>query len=114
MAPVQVIIDFERVTRLIGIVPAARFGQLATANPLPAVSPAQTGSFGTASLKGRLVVGEAQVSIPDLAALRPGDVIVLESHVTSPLLVHLSDGCPSLRALLGRSGPMRAVQVVAP
>ena len=61
----------------------------------------------------RAEVAERRMTIDDVLALRPGDVVKLGVAATSDITLYAED-VPVHRARPGRSGNRRAVQVVAP
>ena len=60
-----------------------------------------------------LVVGRAEIGIPDAAALQVGDVLVLDARVDEPSELRIQGGSTVLYAHLGRVGMHRAVQLTA-
>lgn len=58
------------------------------------------------------IVGSAQVSIADIAALQCGDVLLLDTTLREAARLEIAGGPDSLRANLGRAGDRRAVQLV--
>jgi flagellar motor switch protein FliM len=61
----------------------------------------------------RAEVGGARLSLQDVLALRPGDMIRLDAQVGDDVTVY-ADGTPVHRARAGRSGTRRAIQVLGP
>ena len=58
-----------------------------------------------------LVVGRAEIGIPDAAALQVGDVLVLDARVDEPSELRVQGGSTVLYAHLGRVGNQRAAQL---
>ena len=61
----------------------------------------------------RAEVGTATMALEDVLALRPGDVVRLESLAGEDTVL-CADGTPVHRARAGRSGTRRAVQILGP
>jgi len=61
----------------------------------------------------RAEVGAATMALEDVLALRPGDVVRLESVAGEDAVLY-ADGTPVHRARAGRSGTRRAVQILGP
>lgn len=58
------------------------------------------------------VLGRADLSLEQVARLRVGDIIQLETSPDSPLLVEVG-GCPRFEARRGRRGEQSAVQILS-
>ncbi len=69
-------------------------------------------SFHALPAQAELLVGRAEIALPDIAALQVGDVIVLDSRIHDPLPLRLQDGAATVHACLGRAGDRRAAQLV--
>jgi flagellar motor switch protein FliM len=61
----------------------------------------------------RAEVGATTMALEDVLALRPGDVVKLESVAGEDAVLY-ADGTPVHRARAGRSGTRRAVQILGP
>jgi flagellar motor switch protein FliM len=61
----------------------------------------------------RAEVADTRMSVEDVLALRPGDVITLDGQVSSGVTVY-ADQVPVHHARPGRSGSKRAVQITGP
>lgn len=83
----------------------------------PAVSavPAWSAATALAHVPIRLTVelGQAEVSVGSLSAIGLDDVILVGNTTADPIVVRVEGSDQKLRAVLGRQGAQRAVQVVA-
>jgi flagellar motor switch protein FliM len=61
----------------------------------------------------RAEVGDTQMALEDVLALRPGDIVRLDAQAGDDATVY-ADGVPVHRARAGRSGTRRAIQVLGP
>jgi len=93
---------------VLAVVPGVRFlakpphAGTRTADPLPA--------FGTLRTSATLVLGEAELSMADIAGLQPGDVLMLNAALSDTAQLHIEGSSAVLRGYLGRRGDRRAVQ----
>ena len=111
-APLRVEIALSDECRVLAVVPGAR---LCKASPGVArrLAPLDPRAFDALPASAQLVVGKADVAVPDLAALQVGDVIVLDSWIKDPLEFHVAGSSAVLRACLGRVNDQRAAQLVS-
>jgi len=98
---------------LLAALPGTRFpaaaGRVAgrgAADPLPA--------FGTLGTRATLVLGQAELSMADIAGLQPGDVLVLNTALSDLAEVQIAGSTAVLHAHLGRRGEQRAAQLTPP
>ena len=112
-APLRVEIALSEECRVLAVVPAARLRHPAPGGLAKRLAPVDTRAFQSLPAQAQLLVGKAEVALPDLAALQVGDVIVLDTSITDPLELHVAGGPAVLRACLGRAGEHRAAQLVA-
>ena len=61
----------------------------------------------------RAEVGDTHMSVEDVLALRPGDVVTLDGKAADGVTL-FADAVPVHRARPGRSGARRGVQVIGP
>ena len=93
---------------VLAVVPGVRFlakrsqPGTRTADPLPA--------FGTLRTRATLVLGEAELSMADIAGLQPGDVLMLNAALSDTAQLHIEGSSAVLHGYLGRQGDLRAVQ----
>lgn len=59
-----------------------------------------------------VVLGDAELTLADLANVSVGDVIRLQSRYRDPLLVRSPKGEPLMKANLGSAGACKAIQVI--
>ncbi len=94
---------------------AGRWDKLAAGDaPPPAAAPADRGPIEAAVRDMRVdlsvVLGSAELTMAEVAGLRPGDLLVLRQKVSDPLDA-LVAGSPKLRVWPGAVGSRAAVQV---
>lgn len=86
-----------------------------TASSRPALPPPGFASLrsaaGTAPIRIEVVLGDAELTLGDLAALAPGDVIRLDTRTSDPLAVRVDDGQTAFHAHLGRHAEHKVIQV---
>jgi len=58
-----------------------------------------------------VILGQAEMTLAELANISPGDVIRLQSSFRKPLAVRTMDGQPLVRARLGTCGGHKAIQI---
>jgi flagellar motor switch/type III secretory pathway protein FliN len=96
-------------------VPGARFRRPPRRASAPPLAPAQArAAFGASAVHLTAVLGSAEVSVADLAALQVGDVLVLDTRVDAPLALRAEGSSLSLPVRLGRREGLRAVQFSSP
>jgi hypothetical protein len=66
---------------------------------------------GTAPIQIEVVLGDAELTLGDLAALAPGDVIRLDTRMSDPLAVRVGNGQSAFHAHLGRHAEHKVIQV---
>jgi hypothetical protein len=72
-------------------------------------------AIGESALALRAIVGDASMSVSDLASLAIDDVLVLDHRLAEPVtLVARATGAPVAAGNLGRTGARRAIKVAAP
>jgi flagellar motor switch/type III secretory pathway protein FliN len=99
------------VTVLVG---ATRLEMLAPARGMPASQRLATlrDAIGENTVSLRAQVGETSLSLTELSELALDDVLVLDQHLTEPvMLVSPVSGAQVAAGNLGRAGPRRAVKV---
>lgn len=82
--------------------------------PSKPLAPVPPQSFHSTPVRLELVVGRADITLPDAAALQVGDVILLDAMLADPLEVRIVGAQPVLHACLGRINTCRALQIVSP
>jgi len=113
-APVQVSIDLDESCRIMACIAAAPLQETLSSRARPALGAIDARAFGPLPAQAELIVGRADIALPDAAALQVGDVIVLDTRIDEPLELRVQQGAISLRANLGRVGDRRAAQLVSP
>lgn len=96
------------------LVAAARLEVLAPARALPrgATLGTRRDSVGENVVTLRAVVGEASMSVTELAELALDDVLVLDQHLAEPVTMIAPDsGAAVVAGNLGRAGARRAIKV---
>jgi flagellar motor switch protein FliM len=78
-----------------------------------AAAEALDGALRGVEITMRAEVAERRLSVDEVLALRPGDVLTLDGQVAAGVTLY-ADQVPVHRARPGRSGSKRAVQVVGP
>lgn len=112
-APIDVRVTVAGAT-LAARVPALRLRPTAPPAPAAPLTRAQTlAAFAPLKARATAVIGQAEISVAELANVQPGDVLLLDASLAEPLHVEI-DGVPSpLRADLGVVGAQRAVQLIS-
>ena len=112
-APLDVRVTVAGAT-LVARVPALRLRPSAVPDPARPLTRAQTlAAFGALPSRATAVIGQADVSVAELANVQCGDVLLLDASLSDPLQIDI-DGVPSaLRAGLGLVGTQRAVQFIS-
>lgn len=95
-----------------GAVVAGLVGERPRAAPDTAALVARESAVTTGMTRLEVVLGQAELSLAELANVSAGDVIRLQSPFREPLTVNASDGRPLLRAHLGTRGHHKAIQVI--
>jgi len=85
----------------------------ASSQDMPRLGRTDARAFHALPGRAELVVGRAEIGIPDAAALQVGDVLVLDARVDEPSEMRVQGGSTVLYAHLGRVGNRRAVQLTA-
>jgi flagellar motor switch protein FliM len=83
------------------------------ADPASGGSPAVRDAVGRVEMTVRAEVAAVELPIEDVLALRPGDVLKLDSRADDGVTLY-AGAVPVHRALPGRSGGRRAVQITSP
>jgi len=109
-APVDVRLTVEDV-EVVARVPAQRFAAAPrrTTSAVLAGRPAST-AFAALPLQLEVVLGQAELSVVELAGLQRGDVVLLDASLHDPLPVSIAGAPAALHAWLGRAGQRRAVE----
>lgn len=114
LAPVhvEVVVGWCRIS---AVVHAASQHAARRASPqdMPRLGRADVRAFHGLPGLAELIVGRAEIGIPDAAALQVGDVLVLDARIDEPSELRVQDGPIVLHAHLGRVGERRAVQLTA-
>ncbi len=99
---------------LVARVPALRLRPSAVPGPATSLTRAQTlAAFGALRSRATAVIGQADISVAELANVQCGDVLLLDASLSDPLQIDI-DGAPStLRGGLGLVGAQRAVQLIS-
>jgi len=95
---------------------AAAFSQRDGAGPVtedPATGDAVDAALRGVEITMRAEVSETHMSVEDVLALRPGDVLTFDGQATSGITL-FADQVPVHRARPGRSGLKRAAQIIGP
>lgn len=83
--------------------------------PLPAAQPVpllpRRSALGTGEIHVELSLGEAELTLAELAGISVGDVLALDVPHQAPLQLRGADGTPLCKVHLGRTGQHIAVQV---
>lgn len=69
-------------------------------------------AIASGSMRLEVVLGQAELTLAELANVSPGDVIRLQTSFREPLAVRTSDGQPILRAHLGTRKGHKAIQII--
>ena len=77
----------------------------------PELSP-RTDAISSGKTRIELLLGEAELSLAELANISVGDVIRLKSPFRQPLTVKTVDGSPLLKGHLGTRNGRKAIQVI--
>lgn len=112
LAPVQVRIDLGQGCCLVAVLAGAALCPRAPA-PRGGLGRMDASGFHALPARAELLVGRADIPLPEIAALQVGDVIVLDSRIHDPLPLRLPGGAATLHANLGRAGDRRAAQLVS-
>ena len=112
LAPVQVRIDLGKGCCIVAVLSGASL-RPRTPAPRGGLDTPDAGSFHALPARAELLVGHAEIALPELAALQAGDVIVLDTRIQDPLPLRLQSGAAVLHACLGRAGGQRAAQLVS-
>ena len=95
---------------------AAAFSQRDGAGPVtedPATGDAVDAALRGVEITMRAEVSETHMSVEDVLALKPGDVLTFDGQATSGITL-FADQVPVHRARPGRSGLKRAAQIIGP
>jgi flagellar motor switch/type III secretory pathway protein FliN len=111
-APVQVRIDLGKGCRIVAVLSGAALHPRTPA-PRGRLGALDMRSFHALPAHAELLLGRAEIALPDIAALQVGDVIVLDTRIHDPLTLRLQGGAAALHACLGRAGDRRAAQLVS-
>lgn len=113
VAPLQLTVTVDGGLQIVAVVAGSAFrrGPADVKTALGAVQALDARAFEATPARVQVIVGHATVALPDLAALQPGDVLVLDSLVSDPLEVCTESGHKVLHASMGRDGSRRAIQV---
>lgn len=109
-APVEVVATIEGLGALIAVVSGVLCGSMA-AKVLGPTGKAGAAAFHSLPVRPVVVVGRAEIPLPEIAALQAGDVIVLDSHIEDPVQFCLPEDAAVLPAFLGCAGGARAAQL---
>jgi hypothetical protein len=97
-------------------VPAARLRRQprhrTATSPLPAAE--ARAAFGSNAVRLTAVLGAADISVADLAALQVGDVLVLDGRANGPIQINAEGSQLALPVQLGQREGLRAVQFGIP
>ncbi len=69
-------------------------------------------AIASGSTRLEVILGEAELTLAELANVSPGDVIRLQAAFREPLTVRTSDGRPILHAHLGTRNGRKAIQII--
>jgi hypothetical protein len=85
----------------------------AASRPIPAVGSLQArlSAIGAGKVRLEVTLGDAELSLAELASIAVGDVIALDSSPRDPLAVRTGDGQPAFHAHLGRNAERKVLQV---
>lgn len=110
-APIRVDLALGGVVTITAIVPAPVAART-TAVSAQRLKPLEASAFRSLPVRAELVVGRADVALPEVLALQVNDVIVLDSLVSDPLELQVHGVDQVLQACLGQVGGRRALQIV--
>ena len=112
-APLDVRVTVAGAT-LVARVPALRLRPSAVPGPATPLTRAQTvAAFGTLPSRATAVIGQADISVAELANIQCGDVLLLDALLSDPLQIEIGGAPSTLRAGLGLVGTQRAVQFIS-
>lgn len=111
-APVELQIRFASEATLVAVVRTSHLKRT-PGQPLPKLPRCDAAAFQRIPVRARLVVGQADIGIPDIASLQVGDVVVLDTHIHDPVHLVVDGSSATLRAHLGQRGQHRAAQVLS-
>lgn len=77
----------------------------------PALAPRRM-AIASGSTRLEVVLGQAELTVAELANVSPGDVIRIGASFREPLTVRTSDGLSILRAHLGTRNGRKAIQII--
>lgn len=110
-------IDIDGGLPLLGLALGGAWVEKAAAEALPAPVSPQPVSRRSAIGQGRMAVelslGEAKLSLAELAGISVGDVLTLDSLYLNPLQLRTANGQALCKAHLGRIGQNKAIQVIS-
>ncbi len=114
-APLHITIGLGHGRELTAIVPAARcrLGTTPAQASLAKLPAAGIAAFHSLPASATLVIGAADVSVPEAAALQVGDVIVLNTCIHDLLELRLPAGEAAIPVHLGHADGLRAVEVAS-
>lgn len=94
-----------------GSVVSALVGRQSQPSPHEAMLASRESAIGGGVTRLEVVLGQAELTLADLANVSVGDVIRLQSPFRDPLLVRTDDGVPLARARLGVRDGYKAIQL---
>lgn len=112
-APVDVHVTVAGAT-LAARVPALRLRPPAPPAPAAPLTRMQTlAAFAALKARATAVIGQAEISVAELANVQSGDVLLLDASLAEPLHIEIDGVTSPLRAGLGVVGTQRAVQLIS-
>jgi flagellar motor switch protein FliM len=84
-----------------------------TSRPTAKAGPLQprTAAIGNGTVQLEITLGDAELSLAELASIAVGDVISLDASPRDPISVRTSDGQAAFHAYLGRNTERKVIQV---
>jgi len=112
-APVRLDLQIGPAACITVIVAAARLPNEPRA-PAKRLTPVDPSAFRDIAVTAEVVIGRAEVALPDALALQVNDVIVLDARLGDALELRVGGTDLSLQGSLGRVADRRALQIVSP
>jgi flagellar motor switch protein FliM len=108
---ITLIVPHRAIEPVIAALPTGHYGELDAGAPDPAAAAAVRASLAAVGVEVRAEVAAIDMSVEDVLALKPGDVVRLGAPAAAGVLLY-ADAVPVHRARPGRSGRRRAVEVL--
>jgi flagellar motor switch protein FliM len=109
-ATISLLVPHRSIEPALGQLPGGHYGPDEDLTPDPAAAEAVRSSLATVDVEMRAEVASVEMSLDDVVALKPGDLIRFRAPVAAGVTM-FADAVPMYRAQPGRSGKWRAVQI---